>query len=102
MIISRTREATGANETIERLKVSLEEAHAQTARLERLIRLEERARHAAGRRAPGFVMMNDTLSVVSYRQVAIWWRSADGEGEGFLEGLSGARTLRRMRHFRCG
>ena len=68
---------------------ALRTARAETARLDRFIRLEARIRSAETRRELGYVLLNDLTAVADYRQAALWWRAPGDSGSGRIEGLSG-------------
>jgi multidrug resistance efflux pump len=63
----------------------------QLLRLGALLQLEQRAR-AAGRKELEFLMVNDTATVVSYQQAALWRRAPDGPGTLVLSGVAVAET----------
>ena len=54
----------------------------------RVLRLERRVRQTTSRQTLGFVIVNDTLAVVPYRQAALWCREP-GSSRGRIEALSG-------------
>ncbi len=66
-------------------------AQRQLAALGRLLALEKRARQASSPQELCFLMVNETLGLVRYRQAALWRRDARGEGE--IVAASGLATL---------
>jgi len=56
-------------------------AQRQLATLGRLLALEKRARQASSLQELCFLMVNETLGLVRYRQAALWQRDARGKGE---------------------
>lgn len=63
----------------------------QLLRLSTLLQLERRARQCSQAEL-GFLIVNDTHSVVPYQQAALWRREA-GPGQGKVAALSGAVTF---------
>ena len=88
IITTKNPEGAQARRTAE-LEAALTQSRAQTARLERVLRLEARVRAADDRRELGYVLLNDATAAMEYRQAALWWRAADDAGPGRIEGLSG-------------
>lgn len=66
-------------------------AQRQLAALGRLLALEKRARQASSLEELCFLMVNETLGLVKYRQAALWRRDERGDGE--IVAASGLATL---------
>lgn len=60
---------------------AVDPAQRQLDVLGRLIALEKRVRQSATATEAGFVMVNETLGLVRYRQAALWRRGTSGAGE---------------------
>jgi hypothetical protein len=69
---------------------------AQLFGLSTLIQLGKRARHAATQKELAFIIVNETHSLVPYRQAALWQR---GGGGGRVVALSGSATVERNTPF---
>ena len=63
----------------------------QLLRLGALLQLEQRAR-AAGRKELEFLIVNDTATVVSYQQAALWRKNPAGGGSLVLSGVAVAEA----------
>ena len=61
--------------------------------LSTLVQLGKRARHAATAEELGFVMVNETHSLVPYRQAVLWRRDAAGAGTSLA--ISGTAVVER-------
>ena len=70
---------------------------AQLFGLSTLVQLGKRARHAATAKELAFVIVNETHSLVPYRQAALWQRDAGGGGR--TVALSGSATVERNTPF---
>ena len=77
--------------------VATSAAEAQLFTLSMLVGLGKRARHAATAQELGFVMVNETHSLVPYRQAALWLR--EGRGRGKVVALSGTPVVERNAPF---
>lgn len=66
-------------------------AQRQLATLGRLLALQKRARQASSPEELCFLMVNETLGLVKYRQAALWRR--DERGDGAIVAASGLATL---------
>ena len=69
---------------------------AQLFGLSTLVQLGKRARHAATSKELAFIIVNETHSLVPYRQAALWQR---GGGGGRVVALSGSATVERNTPF---
>jgi len=59
--------------------------------LTKILQLERKARAASSVRDLGFLIVNETLSLLPYRQAALW--RSDGQGRGAIVALSGVAVL---------
>ena len=72
-------------------------ADAQLFGLSTLVQLVKRARHAGSMQELGFIVVNETHSLVPYRQAALWRR--DRHGKGRVAALSGVPVVERNAPF---
>ena len=61
--------------------------------LSTLVQLVKRARHSKDEQELAFVMVNETHSLLPYRQAALWRH--DGIGQGRIVAISGAAVVER-------
>src|SRR2546426_10935276 len=66
---------------------------AQLFGLSTLVQLVKRARHAATARELAFIMVNETHSLLPYRQAVLWRHT--GKGRGRIVAISGASVVER-------
>ena len=91
--LSANQPGSGGSETLAaRMKhIASNNVEQQLFALSTLVQLGKRARHAATPQELGFVMVNETHSLVPYRQALLWRRDAPGAGD--IAAISGAAVV---------
>lgn len=74
-----------------RIRETVDPAQRQLDALGKLLALEKRARQSASALELGFVIVNETVGLVRYRQAALWRQAANGTGE--IVAVSGLAAL---------